>query len=155
MLAHGLPDAVVSIRPPYRATSSRLALPTAGAVLWANAARSHQPAEPPAADGYLGGCGAFLGSAVVVVRVVRDMHEFDRVQPGDIVVCPTMAAAWSPIFGVIAGLVTEHGGLLSHPAILAREYGLPAVLGVPEATVRLADGSRVEVDGGQGTVTPL
>lgn len=76
-----------------------------------------------------------------------------RVEAEDIVVCPTTAAAWSPIFGVIAGLVTEHGGLLSHPAILAREYGLPAVLGVAEATSRLRDGSRVEIDGVAGTIT--
>ena len=72
------------------------------------------------------------------------MHEFDRVQSGDIVVCPTTAAAWSPIFGVIAGLVTEPGGLLSHPAILAREYGLPAVFGFREPRIgwRTARGSR-------------
>jgi pyruvate,water dikinase len=83
------------------------------------------------------------------------MAEFHRVEAGDIVVCPTTAAAWSPIFGVIGGLVTEHGGLLSHPAILAREYGLPAVLGVPDATRVLDDGARIEVDGGAGRIRRL
>jgi pyruvate,water dikinase len=83
------------------------------------------------------------------------MAEFDRIQPGDVVVCPTTVAAWSPIFGSIAALVTEHGGPLSHPATLAREYGLPAVLAVENATSRLEDGQRVRIDGGAGIVEPI
>lgn len=123
--------------------------------MWANAATASTAPEPSGDAAVLQGEAASPGRTVGVVRVVRDMHEFERVQPGDIVVCPTTAAAWSPIFGVISGLITEHGGLLSHPAILAREYGLPAVLGVPDATNRLVDGSRVEIDGTNGTVAPL
>lgn len=121
-------------------------------MLWANAAGSGAPPDADGAAEALRGEAASPGTAEGTVRLLRDMAEFDRVRPGDIVVCPTTAAAWSPIFGVIGGLVTEHGGLLSHPAILAREYGLPAVLGVPDATSRLPDGARVEIDGSAGTV---
>jgi AcrR family transcriptional regulator len=92
-------------------------------------------------------------SLIADVFDIRDLSELERVQAGDILVCPTTVAAWSTVFPVISGVVTEHGGLLSHPAILAREFGLPAVLGVPGATDRLVDGTEVEIDGGAGTVT--
>lgn len=129
---------------------------TVGAVLWATGvAEATAPAGVESIADELHGEPASPGHATGTVRIIRDMAEFDRVQAGDIVVCPTTAAAWSPIFGVIAGLITEHGGLLSHPAILAREYGLPAVLGVTEATRQLIDGSRVEIDGGRGIITRL
>jgi pyruvate,water dikinase len=127
---------------------------TVGAIIWSSVASARPaPAGPHTNAGVLRGEAGSPGRATGTVRIVRDMSEFGRVQAGDIVVCPTTAAAWSPIFGAIGGLVTEHGGLLSHPAILAREYGLPAVLGVPEATNRLRDGSRVEIDGVAGTIT--
>jgi pyruvate,water dikinase len=74
------------------------------------------------------------------------------VQPGDIIVAPATTSAWTPLFGVAAGLVTEHGGLLSHSGVVAREYGLPAVLGVPDALSRIADGDLLEIDGSAGTV---
>jgi pyruvate,water dikinase len=83
------------------------------------------------------------------------MSDFPKVDAGDVVVCPTSVGAWSPIFGVIAAIVTEHGGPLSHPATLAREYGLPAVLGVDGATTTLRDGDRVAIDGAAGTVEVL
>jgi pyruvate,water dikinase len=67
-------------------------------------------------------------------------------------VCPSTTAAWSPIFPMLAGIVTEHGGPLSHPATLAREYGLPAVLSVPEATVRFTTGQVITIDGGTGEI---
>ena len=136
--------------PPVEAVPGRYRS-TVGAVLWSAAAASPVTYAPD--QEVLQGEAASPGRATGTIRVVRDMAEFDRVQAGDIVVCPTTAAAWSPIFGVIAGLITEHGGLLSHPAILAREYDLPAVLGVPDATRRLADGAHVEIDGSRGTVS--
>jgi phosphoenolpyruvate-protein kinase (PTS system EI component) len=70
-------------------------------------------------------------------------------------VCPITMASWSPVFAVIGGLVTERGGPLSHPATLAREYGIPAVLSLPNATTVLAEGSTVSIDGGAGTVEVL
>ena len=142
------------VPPPSLEVVPRRHRSTVGAILWAMAAASPAVATSPD-DDILRGEAASPGRTEGTVRVIRDMAEFDRIQAGDIVVCPTTAAAWSPIFGVIAGLVTEHGGLLSHPAILAREYGLPAVLGIPDATHRLVDGARVEIDGSAGSVTPL
>jgi pyruvate,water dikinase len=127
---------------------------TVGAVLWSAALEDEQPPRHDAdPDDVLRGVPGSPGHIVGTVRIIRDMGEFARIEPGDVVVCPTTVAAWSPIFTVIGGLVTEHGGLLSHPATLAREYGRPAVLCLPEATTRLADGQRVELDGGAGTVT--
>lgn len=74
---------------------------------------------------------------------------------GDILVCSFTTASWSPVFGTIAGLVTERGGALSHPGTLAREYGVPAVLSAPGATRRIPDGSTIRLDGATGEVEIL
>ena len=84
--------------------------------------------------------------------MVRGPGDFGRVRPGDVLVCRTTDPAWTPLFGVIAAVVTETGGLLSHAAIVAREQGVPAVLAVPEAMTALPDGATVEVDGSTGRV---
>jgi pyruvate,water dikinase len=81
--------------------------------------------------------------------------DFSNVGAGDIVVCRTAVAAWSPIFAVAGGIVTEAGGALSHPATLAREYGVPAVMSVHNAMEHLTEGAWIRVDGGAGTVTVL
>ena len=128
---------------------------TVGAVLWSAGAAESAPSTGVAPEGALAGTPGSPGMATGPVRVVRSMAEFDKIQPGDVVVCPTTVAAWSPIFGSIAAIVTEHGGPLSHPATLAREYGLPAVLAVENATSRLEDGQRVRIDGGAGIVEPI
>jgi pyruvate,water dikinase len=86
------------------------------------------------------------------VRVVPDLARLSDVEPGDILVVNNIDPGWTPVFPLLAGLVTETGGILSHGAILAREYGIPTVTGVTEATKRLATGSYVEVDGNRGTV---
>jgi pyruvate,water dikinase len=78
--------------------------------------------------------------------------KFSAVRPGDIIVCRTTDPAWTPLFGVAAAVVTETGGLLSHAAIMAREYGIPSVLGVAGALTRIAAGTTLVVDGTQGTV---
>ncbi|MBI1801715.1 MAG: hypothetical protein HYR71_08825 [Chloroflexi bacterium] len=101
----------------------------------------------------LKGAGGSKGIARGPARVVRETHEFWRVQPGDILVAPTTMPPWTPLFRVIAGLVTDSGGVLSHGAIVAREYGLPAVVGTGYATRALKDGQMVEVDGARGVVT--
>lgn len=94
------------------------------------------------------------GVATGRARVVRSVSEFSRVTAGDIVVCAHTDPAWTPLFAVAAGVVTETGGVLSHAAIVAREYGIPAVLGVAHATSRLRDGARITLDGAAGTVAP-
>ncbi|MEW2065608.1 PEP/pyruvate-binding domain-containing protein [Streptomyces sp. NPDC007346] len=95
------------------------------------------------------------GSAAGPARVVRGPGDFARVRPGDVLVCRTTDPAWTPLFGVVAAVVTETGGLLSHAAIVARELGLPAVLAVTDATEALPDGALVQVDGGTGRVALL
>ncbi len=98
------------------------------------------------------GLAASPGRATGPARVIKSPAEFDRIRAGDIVVCTMTMAAWSPIFPVISGLITEQGGPLSHPGTLAREYGLPAVLGVVGATTMFTDGQLLTIDGGAGTV---
>ncbi|MDT7623992.1 MAG: rifampicin phosphotransferase, partial [Pseudonocardiales bacterium] len=77
---------------------------------------------------------------------------FHRLEPGDVLVCPATSPVWSVLFASIGALVADGGGLLSHQAIIAREYGLPAVVGTHDGTVRLIDGQIVTVDGTAGVV---
>lgn len=83
------------------------------------------------------------------------MTDTDAIQPGDIMVAVTTNPAWTPLFATIAALVTQTGGKLSHGAVVAREYGIPAVLGVKDAVDQLKDGQQVEVDGSAGTIRLL
>ncbi|MFI6678952.1 PEP/pyruvate-binding domain-containing protein [Kribbella sp. NPDC050470] len=103
----------------------------------------------------LRGTGGSAGVASGTARVVRGPADFGRVVPGDILVCRFTDPAWTPLFGVVAGVVTETGGLLSHAAIVAREHRIPAVLGVPHATTTLHDGQPLTLNGTTGTVQPL
>jgi rifampicin phosphotransferase len=104
--------------------------------------------------------GALVGlpvSAGVVegrARVVLDMAQAD-LQPGDILVTAHTDPSWSPLFVAITGLVTEVGGLMTHGAVIAREYGLPAVVGVEHATQLIEDGQRIRVNGTDGSVEIL
>ena len=101
--------------------------------------------------------GALVGLAVSAgtiegrARIVLDMAEAD-LEPGDILVTPHTDPSWSPLFVTIAGLVTEVGGLMTHGAVIAREYGIVAVVGVEHATQRIRDGQRIRVDGTRGFV---
>lgn len=105
--------------------------------------------------GELTGAGASPGVAEGVARVVGGHEDFSRVQTGDILVTTTTTPAWTPLFPSLAGLVTETGGILSHAAVVAREYGLPAVVGAAGATTAIGDGTRVRIDGTAGTITVL
>ena len=104
--------------------------------------------------------GALIGLAVssgVVegrARVLLDMAEA-ALEPGDILVTPFTDPSWTPLFVAISGLVTEVGGLMTHGAVIAREYGLPAVIGVERATERIKDGDRIRVHGAEGYVEIL
>ncbi|WP_107655263.1 PEP-utilizing enzyme [Nocardia suismassiliense] len=92
------------------------------------------------------------GIAVGPVRLVRSVDDFDAVQPGDVIVCRTTVPAWTMLFGIAAAVVTETGGILCHAAIVAREYGIPAVVAVEGAMRTLADHRAVSVDGTSGQV---
>ena len=85
------------------------------------------------------------------VRVILDPHGA-QLQPGEIMVCPATDPAWTPLFLAAGGLVTEVGGMVTHGSVVAREYGIPAVVGVSEATSRLVTGQRVRVDGSTGVI---
>ena len=101
---------------------------------------------------HLIGHGASPGRATGTARVVRHAGDVSRVAPGDVLVCTTTTPAWTPVFPSLAGIVTDTGGILCHAAVIAREYRLPAVVGTETATTRIADGSRVTLDGATGDV---
>lgn len=84
--------------------------------------------------------------------VIRSVEEFTQLRPGTILVCPTTTPVWTVIFPQVVGLVTDIGGILAHGSIVAREFGIPAVLGLVDATQKIQDGQIITVDGNMGTV---
>ncbi len=107
--------------------------------------------DPNEIHGFAASNGVVEGTA----RVVKSVQEIDRLQKGDILVCQVTNPTWAPVFNKISAAVSDIGGSMSHAAIVAREYGLPAVVGTGQATTRIRDGQRVRVDGGRGVVTIL
>jgi pyruvate,water dikinase len=101
------------------------------------------------------GFAASQGVVEGVARVVKSVDEIGRLRQGDILVCQVTNPTWSPIFQKISAAVSDIGGSMSHAAIVAREYGLPAVVGTGTATQKIKDGQRIRVDGGRGVVTIL
>ncbi len=100
----------------------------------------------------LEGTGCSSGRVTARARVVGNLEEMDCVERGDILVTHFTDPGWTPLFARIAGVVTETGGVLSHAAVISREYGIPAVLAVKGATRAIADGSTITVDGSRGVV---
>jgi pyruvate,water dikinase len=109
-------------------------------------------AAPAVADGSLHGIAASAGTVTAAATVVLDPHRA-RLEPGQILVCPSTDPGWTPLFLTAGGLVMEMGGANSHGAVVAREYGIPAVVGVRNATDEIRTGDRLTVDGTSGTVT--
>ncbi len=99
------------------------------------------------------GIGASPGRVVGVARVIHSPAEFNQMQQGDILVAKITTPAWTPLFALASGVVTDIGGPLSHGSIVAREYHIPAVLGTGVATERIESGQRITVDGEGGVVT--
>jgi pyruvate,water dikinase len=104
--------------------------------------------------GALGGLPVSAGTVEGRARVLLDLARADPA-PGDILVTAHTDPSWTPLFVGIAGLVTEVGGLMTHGAVIAREYGLPAVVGVVDATRLIRDGQRIRVHGTDGYVELL
>ncbi len=100
----------------------------------------------------LSGSPGSPGIASGPARIVHDVSEFGKLQPGDILVAPVTNPAWTPLFQRAAGVVVDMGGAASHAAIVAREYGVPAVMGTLNGTQQLHDGQRIQVDGSRGLV---
>jgi pyruvate,water dikinase len=101
------------------------------------------------------GLAASAGVARGVVRVLTQLSEADRLRPGEVLVVPVTSPPWTPLFAIASAVVTEVGGALSHTAVVAREYAIPAVASVKNATKLLHDGQLVEVDGSAGVVRLL
>ncbi len=102
--------------------------------------------------GNLTGFAVSPGAVTAPATIIRSPADFEKMHPGTILVCPTTTPAWTPLFSQAAGLVTEIGGILAHGSIVAREYGIPAVMGVNEATRRIKEGQMITVDGNTGVV---
>lgn len=114
-----------------------------------NSADSRLDSQP---DTAVVGQGASPGSAQGPARVISGPEEFSEIQEGDILVTEMTSPGYNVILPLIEGVVTDTGGKLSHPAIVAREFGLPAVVGCEDATDRINDGDHIAVDGDKGTV---
>ncbi|UCE74794.1 MAG: hypothetical protein JSV56_03585 [Methanomassiliicoccales archaeon] len=100
----------------------------------------------------LKGIAGSPGIASGTAKIILDIGDFSRFKEGEILIAPTTNPSWTPLFIMAKAVVTEVGGLLSHGAVVAREYGIPAVLGVKNATRRLKDGQKITVDGGSGMI---
>jgi pyruvate,water dikinase len=102
-------------------------------------------------EGQLAGTPASAGTVTAIARVVLDPVGA-HLEPGEILVAPSTDPGWTPLFLTAGGLVMEMGGANSHGAVVAREYGIPAVVGVPDATLRITTGQRIMVHGATGLV---
>jgi pyruvate,water dikinase len=99
------------------------------------------------------GVAASPGRTAGVARILQGPEDFVRLKPGEVLVAPITTPAWTPLFAMASAIVTDVGGPLSHGSIVAREYGIPAVLGTGVATRRIRDGQTITVDGSVGRVT--
>jgi phosphohistidine swiveling domain-containing protein len=110
------------------------------------------PVEPSSDPSIITGVAASAGTVRGTAKVVRSLVEASKLQQGDIMVCEMTVPTWVPLFATVSGIVADSGGVLSHCAIVAREFGLPAVVGTHVGTHVLRDGMTVTVDGGRGIV---
>jgi pyruvate,water dikinase len=113
------------------------------------------PAVEPSGAILLKGTGCSAGKIEAPARVVTTLSDCHNLNSREILVARSTDPSWTPVFGLVSGIVTEVGGLLSHGAVLSREYGLPAVFAVPNATHIIKTGQMLEVDGSLGTVRIL
>jgi pyruvate,water dikinase len=107
------------------------------------------PSTGPTLEGF----AVSPGQETAPASIIRSPEDFDKMAPDTILICPTTTPAWTPLFAQAKGLVTDIGGALAHGSIVAREYGIPAVMGTGEATQRIKDGELIRVDGDGGKVT--
>jgi len=124
------------------------ALGTAMGEMFAVSEEAHEEAE-------IRGLGASAGTREGIARRVAGPSDFDRIQQGDVLLTEATTEAFNILLPLLSAIITDSGGALSHAAIIAREYGIPGVVGTRDATVHIADGARVRVDGDAGRVTVL
>jgi len=141
------------IRPPDfigTATEDQLQFPYLN--LWGFPEKLHFDTET---KGRVEGLGVSPGVVEGVAKVVSSPAEFDQVKHGDILVCQMTNPAWTPLFAIIGGIVCDAGGMVAHPAVMAREFGIPGVTGTGIATREIKTGDRLRVDGSNGVVEIL
>ena len=146
-------DAFEKRPPSWVGTATQTALDFPYNALWGFPEKFH--AGEPATTGEVKGLAASAGVVEGPARYVKSLDEFDQVKDGEILVCRMTNPAWVVLFTKIVGLVTEAGGAVSHPAVVAREFGIPAVVGTTNAGERIATGDRVRVNGTTGVVEIL
>jgi pyruvate,water dikinase len=142
-----------AIRPPDfigRATESQLQFPYLN--LWGFPEKLHYDTET---KGRIEGLGVSPGVIEGIAKVVSSPAEFDQVKQGDIMVCQMTNPAWTPLFAIIGGIVCDAGGMVAHPAVMAREFGIPGVTGTGVATREIKTGDRLRVNGTDGVVEIL
>jgi len=133
------------------ATKTQLAFPYLN--LWGFPDKFYRQASTVA--GQISGLGGSPGVVEGIARVVLHEDQFDEVRAGDILVCQMTNPAWVVLFTKIVGLVTDAGGTVSHPAVLSREFGIPAVVGTSVATEQIKNGDRIRINGTTGVVEIL
>jgi phosphohistidine swiveling domain-containing protein len=147
-------EAAYELRPPsWVGTATKTALDFPYNALWGFPEKFY--AGEPATAGEVRGLAASPGVVEGPARYVASLDEFDKVQDGEILVCRMTNPAWVVLFTKISGLVTDAGGAVSHPAVVAREFGIPAVVGTTNGGERIKTGDRVRVNGSTGVVEIL
>jgi phosphohistidine swiveling domain-containing protein len=147
-------EAAYEKRPPsWVGTATQTALDFPYNALWGFPEKFH--AGEPSTTGEVRGLAASPGVVEGAARYVQSLDEFGQVQHGEVLVCQMTNPAWVVLFTKISGLVTEAGGAVSHPAVVAREFGIPAVVGTTNAGERIRTGDRVRVNGTTGVVEIL
>ena len=147
-------EAAFAVRPrEWVGTATKVALDFPYNGLWGFPDKFYR--KPPAATGAINGLAASPGVVEGPARNVHSLDEFDQVRKGEILVCQMTNPAWVVLFTKIVGLVTDAGGTVSHPAVVSREFGIPAVVGTSNATQRIKTGDRIRVNGSTGVVEIL
>ncbi|TMD36948.1 MAG: PEP-utilizing protein [Chloroflexi bacterium] len=147
-------EAAYAVRPrEWVGTATKVALDFPYNGLWGFPDKFYR--KPPAATGAINGLAASPGVVEGPARNVHSLDEFDQVRKGEILVCQMTNPAWVVLFTKIIGLVTDAGGTVSHPAVVSREFGIPAVVGTSNATQRIKTGDRIRVNGSTGVVEIL
>ena len=112
--------------------------------------------EPPEArpelNADLWGLSGCAGEAEGIARVCFVYEDLKSIQPGEILVCPSTNAAWTPVFGIVSGVITDAGGTLCHAAIIGREYGVPTIVNTREGTAKIKSGQRIRINAKEGAI---
>jgi pyruvate,water dikinase len=139
--------------PPFEVLPGPVATSTRAVFWMSQRVFEEQASQRKQSGATIQGVAGAPGEVTAPARVVLGEEDFDKIEPGDVLVCPITSPVWSVIFPSVSALVTNSGGIMSHPAIIAREFGIPAVVATGNATELLKDGQMVRVDGNRGVVS--